>query len=78
MAFNPMMLLRAKEMLKQFNERHPKVLPFFKSIKEDIGPGAVIEMKVTSADGKETVTNIRRTEEDVDTILMFIKQKDNN
>ena len=73
MAFNPMALLKAKERLKMFKEAHPRVVPFFKSIKEDIEPGAVIEMKVTSVDGKETVTNIRLTEEDIETILMFIK-----
>ena len=74
MAFNPMALLKAKERLKLFNEEHPRVKQFFKSIKGDIEPGAVIEMKVISVDGRETVTNIRLTEEDVETIQMFRKQ----
>lgn len=68
-----MALLKAKERLKMFNEAHPRVRQFFRTVREDIGPGAVIEMKVTSVDGKETVTNVRLTEEDVETILMFIK-----
>ena len=73
MAFNPMALLKAKERLKLFKEEHPRVVPFFKSITDDIEPGAVIELKVTSVDGRESVTNIRLTEEDVETIQMFRK-----
>lgn len=47
-------------------------MPFFQvanatAIKE----GAVIEMKVTSPEGKELVTNIKLTKDDIETIQML-------
>ena len=76
MALNPMALLKMKERLGIFNEEHPKVRPFFHMLKEEgLLVGSVLELKVTDPEGREQVTNIRLTENDLETIQMLIKQK---
>ena len=74
MHMNPMLLLQAKERIDIFGQEHPKVFPFFKMLKNKaLHVGAVYEMKVTSADGQEYVSNIRLTENDVQTIGMIME-----
>ena len=78
MALNPIALLKMKERLGIFNEEHPRVRPFFHKIKEDGLPvGSVLELKVMLPDGKEQVTNIRLTENDLETIKILSNQKGN-
>lgn len=75
MALNPLTLLKMKDRLRVFNQEHPRVRQFFHKIKEEGLPaGSVLELKVTLPDGSEQVTNIRMTEQDVETIRMLIKQ----
>ena len=58
MAMNPMQLMQ-----------HPKVLEFMHDVvRNDLQPGVVMELRVTDNDGRTSVTNIRLTEEDVETI----------
>ncbi len=76
MAVNPMALLHLKERLSIFQKEHPKVRPFLHAVKEDaIVPGTILELKITTQDGRERVTNIRLTENDIETIQMLSKQK---
>ena len=71
---NPMLLLQAKERIDLFGREHPKVFPFFKMLRSKaLHAGAVYEMKVTSADGQEYVSNIRLTDNDVQTISMIME-----
>ena len=71
---NPMLLLQAKERIEIFGREHPKVFPFFEMIRNKaLHVGAVYEMKVTSADGHEYVSNIKLTENDVQTISMIME-----
>ena len=65
---NPMAALRLRPLVKQFRENHPKVPAFFKAAASAVDVGSVVEMKVTSADGKELVSNIRITEQDIELI----------
>jgi hypothetical protein len=72
MAVNPASLLKFKKRYQIFSQQHPKILAFFKNVfVRDIAPGTVIEIKVTDNQGKSTVTNMRLTPEDVETIGMF-------
>ena len=76
MALNPMALLKMKDRLRVFNEEHPRVHPFFHMVREQGLPvGSVLEMKVKLPDGKEHVTNIRLTENDIETIRMISSLK---
>ena len=62
---NPKQLLKAKDNLRGFEHRHPKVVPFMKSVASRIGEGDIIELKVSKPDGKSTTCNIKVTPEDV-------------
>ena len=75
MAINPLMLLKAKERLAVFQKDHPKVLPFFSMIKDrTLEEGTVYELKATTPDGHSYVTNIRLTQNDLETIQMLMKE----
>lgn len=77
MAMNPMLLLKVKDRLNIFRSEHPKVAPFFRMIREEgLEPGAVLELKVTMSDGRDHVTNIRLTENDIETLKMLSRHKD--
>ena len=72
MALNPLLLLKLKDRLSIFREEHPRVHPFFLMLKEEgMVPGSILELKVTLPDGREHVTNIRLTDNDVETIQML-------
>ncbi len=69
MAINPMDMMKIGERLRIFRSQHPRVGSFFQDVRANaIAPGAVIEMKVTSVEGKEYVCNIKVTQEDLETI----------
>ena len=75
MAVNPFMLLKAKERLALFQKDHPKVFPFFSMIKERaLEEGAVYELKVTNPDGQTYITNIKLTQNDLESIRMLMKE----
>ena len=74
MGLNVMALPKMKKRLELFREQHAKFLPCLKKIrKEAFVPGTVLEIKATSPDGKEIVSNIRLTEDDIETVNMLIK-----
>ncbi len=76
MAMNPMALLKIKERLSIFQKEHPKVRPFLRSIREDaLEPGTIMELKVITQDGRERITNIRLTPDDIETIQMLSTHK---
>lgn len=68
MAPNPMQLLKIKNMISGFQQRHPRVLPFLQDASTRIQEGSVIEVKVTGPDGRSITSNIRVTAEDLDLI----------
>ena len=57
MAMNPMQLVQMAERLRIFRSQNP-----------NLEPGVVMELKVTDNNGKVSVTNIRLTPEDIETI----------
>ena len=79
MAVNPMQLMQMAERLRIFREQHPKVLEFLHAVAMDnIEPGVVMELRVTDNDGRVSVTNIRLTPEDVETIGIIKGLKGDN
>ena len=69
---NPMVLMEIKAKIDKFGKEHPKMLPFFKTVSRDaLSVGSVLELKATSLDGKEYVSNIRITENDVELINLI-------
>ena len=72
MSMNPMMLIQIKEKIDVFRREHPKVMPFFKTINNQaLQEGSVLEIKVTDTAGKEYVSNIRVTENDINLIRLI-------
>ena len=65
---NPMSVLKLKNLLNSFKENHPKVPLFMKAASGIVTEGAVIELKITSAEGQTLVTNIRVNEQDMELI----------
>ena len=74
MALNPMALMRLKGRFEIFRREHPRVLPFLKTVKENaLREGTVMELKFTTEDGKEYVSNIRLTPDDIETLSNFMR-----
>ncbi len=65
MNMNPMMLMQIKGMLDDFKRNHPKVPMFFGAAAQSIGEGSIIEITVTSPEGKKICTNMRVTADDL-------------
>ena len=69
---NPMDIMQLGNRLQTFNAQHPKFGAFIREAGADaMREGSVLEMKVTSPEGKEYVTNLRLTAEDVETIAII-------
>ncbi len=66
MNFNPMSIMRLKPLFEQFRDRHPKFLQFFAFAGQHVREESLIEISVTSPDGKKMVTNMRVKHEDLE------------
>ena len=76
MAFNPLELMKMKERLDLFSQQHPRFGMFLRDVGERaVMPGTVLEIRVTTPEGKEYITNIRLTQDDVQTIEMARQAK---
>ncbi len=71
MAINPMELMKMKGRLDLFSQQHPRFPLFLKDMGEKaLIPGTILEIKVTTPDGRDYITNIRLTEDDIETVNM--------
>lgn len=72
MAMNPIAMMQAAGRIKIFQEQHPKALAFIKSVSDnDIREGSIIEVKVTTPEGRESVSNIKVTKDDMETFKLL-------
>lgn len=62
---NPMSIMRLKPLFEKFRNNHPKVPLFFAAASQSVGEGSVIEIKVIAPDGKNLVTNMKVTSDDL-------------
>ena len=64
---NPMTLLKIKDKIGTFRKEHPKMVKFFERINEKaMTEGSVMEIKVTTVEGREYASNIRVTANDAE------------
>ena len=78
MAMNPKQLMQLAERWRIFKDQHPRVIDFVRDIgRYSLKPGVVLELRVTDNDGKTAVTNMKLTEEDVETISILRSLKGN-
>ena len=69
MAVNPMDVMKLGERYKIFQSQHPRVPAFVGDVaKNGIMEGSVIEVKVTTPEGREFITNLRVTREDLESV----------
>ena len=69
MAIDPMQLLKMKGMWDQFTQRHPKFPAFLKAMTQGaITEGSVIEITVTTAEGKVISSNLKVSKEDMEMV----------
>lgn len=69
---NPMKLFQLKSEWDKFNKNHPRFTPFIQAVASNgLEVGTVIEVSVTTPEGKNFTTNLKVCEEDlklIDTI----------
>ena len=74
MGLNIAALPKLKKRIALFREQHPKFPAFLKKVRaEALMSGTILEIKASTPEGKEIVSNIRLTADDVETIDMLIK-----
>ena len=60
-------IMKFKGAWDTFNKNHPKFFFFFQAVgREAVTDGTIIEVKVTSPEGKEYNTNMKITQSDLD------------
>ena len=60
------MLQKIKSGMPQFHANHPKFPLFLKAVSNDaLVEGTVIEMKITTPEGKEYCTNVKLKQNDI-------------
>ena len=68
MMMNPKMLMQMKSLFTRFQQNHPKVPMFFSAAAGVINEGSVIEIHLTTAEGKDLCTNMRVTPDDIEMV----------
>ena len=69
---NPKMLLQIQQKLQTFGQEHPKVGPCFNAVRTNaLSEGTIIDMKVTTPDGKVMESIIKLTANDIETFRMM-------
>lgn len=60
-------MMKFKGAWDKFNNNHPKFVPFMQAVgREAMMDGTIIEIKVTSPEGKEYNTNMKITQSDLE------------
>lgn len=71
---NPMQLFQIKGMWTEFVSRHPKFPHFLNAVSQNgISEGTIIEVQITTAEGKHFASNLKLSKEDME---LFQKIKD--
>lgn len=65
---NPMLIMQMKSMLERFQRNHPRFPMFLADAGQSIDEGSIIEISVTTAEGKNLCTNLKVTAEDLELI----------
>lgn len=65
---NPMTLMKIKGLFDRFKRNHPKIPMFFNAAAQAIGEDSVIEINVTTAEGKNLCTNMKVCADDMDLV----------
>ncbi len=72
---NPMAMMQLGSRLEKFGQQHPRVVAFFKENHQELREGAIVEIRITSPEGRSVVTNMRLTADDEETLRMLKEKK---
>ncbi len=79
MNMNPMLIMQLQQRMQAFNADHPKVMPFMTAVKNNaLVEGTIIDMKVTTPDGKTLESNIKLTANDIETMNLLMDPGNQN
>ncbi len=65
---NPVNAIKYLNLINKFKANHPKLPQFIKAAGTIVDVGTVIEIAVTTSDGKKIVANVKLNEDDMNTI----------
>ncbi len=71
---NPKALFQMRSTLDRLKQNHPKVPLFFQAAAKNVDTGSVIEITLTTSQGKKLCTNLRVTDDDLDAVSALLKQ----
>ncbi|MDE5873376.1 MAG: hypothetical protein K2H07_05625 [Lachnospiraceae bacterium] len=70
---NPMGFMKIKGLVDRFKVNHPKVPMFFEAASKSIGVDSIIEINVTTAEGKSLCTNMKVTADDMELVSQLLE-----
>lgn len=74
---NPRRMLELANLQQKFKKNHPKVFPFLKAASEKaLQDGSIIEISVTTPEGKMMRTNLKVKPEDLEILEELKKMRD--
>ena len=62
---NPLAAVKVIPLVKRFSENHPKLKPFIHTALGMIGEDSIVEIKITNAEGRTIVTNMKISKDDI-------------
>ena len=70
MALNPVKILKVKNLWERFKAAHPRLLPYFRELRDSgyVGEGSIIDITVTDPGGRSLRCNVRMNENDLELI----------
>ena len=71
---NPKAIRQIKSLLDTFKSNHPKIPMFFSAAAQSIDENSIIEIKVTTAEGQNLITNMKVTSDDIE-LFKELKEK---
>ncbi len=71
---NPKALFQMKSILDRLKKNHPKVPMFFQAAANCIDEGSIIEITLTTSEGKNLCTNMRVTADDLNAVRTLKEQ----
>ncbi len=65
---NPFEMMQMKSKFDRFGQQHPRVVAFMQENHQELREGAVVELRITTPEGRNVVTNMRLTADDEELI----------
>ena len=72
---NPLEMMSFGSKLERCGQQHPKVVAFLKENHQEFRQGSVLEIRITTPEGKNVVTNMRMTAEDEEIVDAIKRMK---